>query len=206
MSREDLLNDLEYVKTLAEEGATTPLLGGRFGLMWGVLMTITFFLHWAILIEIIPVHPQNLIFFWMGFMLIGGISSFVLDRMMSRKPGMNSVANRVEGHVWAMFSMMLLTLAIGTLLNILFQGGTSRLFELMVIFAFAGQGMAYGVVAKMSGQKLMQRTSIASLIASIICFSVYGTLTLYLIAAISTVITVIIPSLISMHHEPKNVV
>jgi len=48
MSREDLLNDLEYVKTLAEEGATTPLLGGRFGLMWGVLMTITFFLHWAI--------------------------------------------------------------------------------------------------------------------------------------------------------------
>jgi len=76
----------------------------------------------------------------------------------------------------------------------------------MVIFAFAGQGMAYGVVAKMSGQKLMQRTSIASLIASIICFSVYGTLTLYLIAAISTVITVIIPSLISMHHEPKNVV
>jgi len=206
MSRDELLSDLNYVKTMAEEGAQTPLLGGRIGLMWGVLLSFTFFMQWAILTQTFVLPYKSLVFLWLGFAILGGLGSMIFGRQIDTKPGARSVANRVESYVWVMFAFMMASLFIGILLNQILSDGTPQLFDLMVVFGFAGQGLAYGIVAKMSGLKWIYLASLAGFIAATLCFAVYGQLSIYLIGAIAVIFTVIIPSLISLKNEPKNVV
>lgn len=121
MTREDILNDLTYIKDVAEGGVTAPLVGGRIGLMWGILIAIVFTLQWGILSQTINIVPQKLFFVWLGFAVIGGLGR-------------------------------------------------------------------------------------ANFIVSAICFVAYGGLHIYLIGAVGIVLTVIIPSLITMKAEPSHVV
>lgn len=45
MSHEQLINDLNYATDLAKSGQDAPLVGGPFGLMWGVLLSATLTCH-----------------------------------------------------------------------------------------------------------------------------------------------------------------
>ena len=205
-ARETALADLDYIKTLAEDGANTPLVGGSIGLMWGILLSSTFFIQWGILSRIFDISVQNIAYLWISFSVLGGIGSLLLGRKISTKAGVNSVANRADYHIWVLFSGMMITLFIGILLNIILSGGTVQLFDLMVIVGFAGQGIAYGLTAKMSRIKWIHMAAFSCFVMSAICFSVYGSVNIYLIGAIGTVITVIIPSFITLRSEPKDVV
>jgi len=206
MSREDYLKDIDYIKTLAEEGANTPLLGGSIGLMWGVLLSITFFIQWMILARIVEVPPSNLVFLWLAYAVLGGIGCMILGRKLSEKPGANSVANKVESYVWTGFGMMMITLFFGVILNLVFGGGTANLFDFLVIVGFAAQGFAYSIVARITRLRWIGIAALSNFVFSCICFAAFGQPHIYLIAAIGIVPTVIIPSLITLKGEPKDVV
>lgn len=206
MTRDQVLDDLKYVKTIAEQGAHAPLVGGRIGLMWGVLICLTFFMQWAILSRTLPLAAVSLLYLWIGFATIGGLGTLILGQQTNRKPGAQSVANQVETHVWVMFSGMMATLFVGIVLNQMLSNGSAQLFDLMVIIGFAGQGLAYGVIAKVSQIRWIHLASLASFIASAVSFTAYGQVTIYLIGSIAIIFTVILPSLVSMKDEPKNVI
>jgi len=127
-----------------------------------------------------------------------------MGRKIDQKPGANSVANRVETYVWIMFSGYMVTLFIGAVLNILIQKSTPQIFDYIVISAFAGQGIAYGVVAKLTGLKWVHAASFASFATSALCFAMFGDLNIYLVASIAALVTIIIPSLISLKKETQN--
>jgi hypothetical protein len=75
----------------------------------------------------------------------------------------------------------------------------------MVVVGFAGQGVAYGLIAKMSHIKWIHFAAFTCFTMSAICFSVYGSPNIYLIGAIGSFITVVIPSMITIKNEPKDV-
>jgi len=205
MTKDQILDDLKYAREIAEQGQTTPLLGGPIGLMWGVLLTLIFLGQWAILSETLDWPPKYINYMWLAFAIIGGIGSATLGRKIDQKPGANSVANRVETYVWIMFAGFALTLFIGVMLNILIQGSSTETFDFLVVAAFAGQGLAYGVVAKLTDLKWVHVASFASFTASAICFAMLGNISIYLFASIGAVVTIIVPSLITIKNEPKNV-
>lgn len=199
MSNETLINDLEYASALAKEGENAPLVGGPIGLMWGILLTLTFFIQWGVLSGTFGVSQDKLIYLWLAFAIIGGAGSTILGRRVAQQPGANSTANRVEQYVWIMFSGMMATLFIGAVLNMLLSGGSYKLFDLILIVGFAGQGLAYGVVAKMSKITILHAASFAGFTASALCFAFYGDVTIYLIGAIATLFTIIAPSALLMN-------
>lgn len=199
MSNETLLNDLEYASALAKEGENAPLVGGPIGLMWGILLTLTFFIQWGVLSGTFGVSQDKLIYLWLAFAIIGGAGSTILGRRVAQQPGANSTANRVEQYVWIMFSGMMATLFIGVVLNMLLSGGSYKLFDFILIVGFAGQGLAYGVVAKMSKITILHAASFAGFTASALCFAFYGYVTIYLIGAIATLFTIIAPSALLMN-------
>lgn len=205
MTKEQILADLDYASSIAKDGASTPLLGGPIGLMWGVLLTLIFFGQWAILSETLSLPPRYIGFMWMAFAITGGCGSALLGRRIDQKPGANSVANRVEAYVWIMFSGYMVTLFIGVILNMLLQETTSQTFDFLVITGFAGQGLAYGVVAKLTQLKWIHGASFASFTAAAICFSMLGGVNMYLFASVGAAITIIIPSLMTMKNETENV-
>ena len=107
----------------------------------------------------------------------------------------------METYVWIMFSAMMITLFTGVVLNLLLNGGTAQLFDFIVIAGFAGQGLAYGVVAKLTGHKWIHLASLAGFIASAIAFVAYGQPHIYLIGSIGALLTIVVPSLISLKRE-----
>lgn len=193
-----LLSDLDYASRIAKEGENAPLVGGPIGLLWGVLLTLVFFMQWGVLSGTFGLPEQSLLFVWIAFAVIGGGGSAYIGRKLEEKPGANSVANRVEQYVWIMFSAMLGTLFLGVVLNMVFNEGSYKLFDLIMIVGFAGQGLAYGVVAKMSKMKIMHIASFLGFTASAVCFAFYGQVDVYLIAAIASIFTIIMPSVLYM--------
>ena len=206
MTEDTIIDDINYIKSIAEGGEQTPLIGGRIGLMWGVLIAIVFTVQWAILSQTLNIPAQNLLYVWIAFIVIGSLGCMVLGKNMSSMAGANSVANRADNYVWVMFSAMMMTLFVGIILKMVLSDGTPALFDLMLPVGFAGQGLAYGLVAKLSKFKWLQMVALVNFIVSAICFVAYGDVHIYLIGAVGIVLTVVIPSLITIKNEPKHVI
>ncbi|MFK7865629.1 MAG: hypothetical protein AB8B95_15545 [Pseudohongiellaceae bacterium] len=204
MTNEQILSDLSYASQLAKEGASAPLVGGRIGLMWGCLLSVTLILQWAIMTQAIDLPLQSLLFVWFAFAVIGGTGSAVMGRETEKLDGSQSVSNRVEKHVWLTFCVMMATLFAGVLLDVLLFSGDTTLYNIIVIVAFAGHGFAYGVVGAVSGAKYLFAASIASFITAAICITVYNQDILYLIGGLACLITIVVPSLISLKNEREN--
>ncbi len=197
-NKEDLMADLEYASQMARSGENSPLVGGPIGLMWGLLLSGTFLIQWGVLSGTLGWPQQSLGLLWLAFAIIGGLGCAIMGPKVARKPGAQSVANRVETYVWVMFTGMMATLFIGIMLSMLFGNGDYKLFDLMLIVGFSGQGLAYGVVAKMSKMTLLHIASFLGFMASAVSFMYFGTAEIYLIGSVATVFTIIIPSLLLM--------
>lgn len=204
MTKSEAIKDLEYLKSLAEAGEHTPLVGGPIGLMWGVLLSATFMMQYLIMSQILAWPAFTLGLLWLSFAVIGGVGCFLLGRKAGEKPGANSAANRVESYVWYMFSMMMLSLFIGIILKMALGDGSVTLYDIMVIVGFAGQGAAYGVVALMAKLNWLKLAAIAGFVMSAVSFVAMGETHLYLIAAIGSVFTIILPSLKTLGAERAN--
>jgi len=204
MTKDQIIADLDYASTLAKEGAQTPLLGGRIGLMWGLLLALVFFGQWAILSKTVALPESAIGIMWMAFAVIGGFGSAIMGRQIDAKPGANSVANRVETYVWIMFVGFMITMFVGVILNMLLQKSGPHIFDYMVIAGLAGQGMAYGVVAKLTKLKWVHTASFASFTASAVCFSMLGNVNIYIVGSIAALVTIVVPSLISLKKEGQN--
>lgn len=195
---ETLMADLEEASRIAKSGENMPLVGGPIGLMWGVLLTGVFAIHYMILARILALPEWSFAVLWIGFAVAGGIGSATLGRSVGKKHGAYSTANRVENNIWVMFTAALGSLAFGVLLNILLAGGTHALWTIILIVGFAGQGLAYGVIAKMTGHGWLHYAAFSGFAMAAITMSFYNQDIVYLIAAIGSVFTIIIPSLLSM--------
>jgi len=196
MTKEQMLADLDYASQLAKDGANTPLLGGSIGLMWGILLTLILGYQYLILAQKISSPPETLAIAWIAYGLIGGTGSAILGRRIDRMPGANSVNNRVETFVWIMFVGAIVTTAIGSILNMLLGQGDQTVWNTVLVFAFAGQGMAYGIVAKLAKEKILHLASFASFAFSAVVFMMIHDPVIYLIGSIGAVITIILPNLI----------
>jgi len=195
---EALIADLENASRIARAGEDAPLVGGPIGLMWGVLLTAVFAIHYMILERVLALPDSSVAILWISFAIIGGLGSASLGRKVGKTPGAYSTANRVESYVWMMFTAALASLAVGVLINLTLGNGTHELWTIILIVGFAGQGLAYGVVAKLTGHGWVRFAAIAGFTMAAVTISFYGQNVIYLIAAIGSVVTIIIPSLLSM--------
>jgi len=195
---EMLMADLEEASRIAKQGEEMPLVGGPIGLMWGVLITVVLTAHHLIMSQTIGLPAYSLNFLWVGFALIGGAGSALLGRKLDKKPGAYSTANKVEQYVWVMFSAAMVSMAVGVILNLIVGGGSYQSWSFMLVAGFAGQGLAYGVVAKLTGHGWLHYAAFASFTMAAVTMSFFGHNSIYLIAAIGTFLSVVVPSVLSM--------
>ena len=198
MTREEILSDLQEASRIAKAGEDTPLLGGPIGLMWGVLLTLVFGYQYLVVSGGLNVPQSSLLFAWIAFAVIGGVGSTLLGRRIKNKPGMQSVSNKVESYVWTMYIGGLAAFFVGIILNSTYSGANQIVWNSVLPFAFAAQGMAYGVTAKISGQKIMHIASFSAMSFAAISMMVVTAPTVNLIGSIGSFVTIVIPSLISI--------
>lgn len=196
--KDTLLADLEHASRIARDGAETPLVGGPVGLWWGVLLTVTFTLHYLIYMQIIPISGVWIGWLWFTFGVGGSLVSYLIGKRIEQRPGATSMLNKVEQYAWMMFAFTLLSLAIGVLLNLILNDGTMELWTLILIFGFGGQGLVFGLTAKLTGHGWLHFAALGGFTMAAITMSFYGDPIVYLIAALGTIVTIIIPSILSI--------
>jgi hypothetical protein len=59
MTRDEMLADLAYARTLAEEGRQAPLVGGAYLIFFGVLIALCYLIQWAALTGALPIRQLD---------------------------------------------------------------------------------------------------------------------------------------------------
>lgn len=206
MTKADILNDIDYIKTIAEEGRTAPLIGGRIGIMWGFLLVITLLVHWSALKGIGPIPIKMIGGAWMVFGITGSIGASILGRSLSGKPGATSTNNRVARALWTGTSILLFTYGLSAGIS----AGLGRIgFEIMdtmMPLAFGLYALTTFVISKISADKSQLVPSIIALAFVPISLFLLGTPELYLAAIVAVICTIILPGIFHMRNEPKTLV
>lgn len=205
MTRDQIFDDLNFARNIAEQGINTPLLGGRIGLMWGCLLAPTLLVHGLTLMGYIPLPQTYIGLLWLAFGVLGGLLTFILGRGIENKPGANSAINRVEQATWTATTLMLFGLAIGTSYSVLMMGKPYWLYDVIMAAAFGTYVINYYVLAKLSGMKRLYAPMMIAFILMVIMVVNLGQPFIYVLAAVGVVFTAVIPAYLSLKNEPKNV-
>lgn len=203
MTREELLQDLAYARTLAEEGRQAPLIGGGYLILFGVLLTIAYCTQYAVLAGSLPTYIIG--FTWMSFGVLAGVGCFLLSSRVRQLPGGSSVANQADRSVWNGVAIAIICVVIGCIA----RGITTNDFTAPNAIMAAGFGM-YGIAlyttASMSAEKWLRAFAWIAWLTSIALWYFIDQGWAYLIAAGAAVVVLIVPGAMLIRREPRAVV
>lgn len=206
MTREQMLDDLAYARTLAEEGRHAPLLGGSFLVFWGALNCAAYLGQWGLLGDVLPDGGGiGFAILWAGYGAIAGIGMALLSRRVSDKPGRTAIGVRTERAIWGGvgFAMAVISLAcIGRMFL-----DQDRLAPNNIMGpALALFGVALMTVAAMSGEKWLSGFALAAFAAAALVCLFANEPWAYLLAAAANVIVLVIPGIGLLRREPSAIV
>lgn len=206
MTREEILQDLAYARSLAEEGRHAPLLGGSYFVFWGLLNALTFTAHWAVLTGRLPhLHGAAFPAVWISYGVIAGVGMALLKRRARGKPGQTSIGVRAEGAMWQGAALALMAIVLGSIGRLLTD---SDPMAPNAIFgaAFALYGAALYGTARLSQHTWLKAFAWLSLaVAASLCLFANQSWA-YLNAAAGSLAVLLVPGLMLLRREPSGIV
>lgn len=195
-------DDIRYVRQLAESGAHAPLLGGRFMLWWGALLTCAYVAHHLALRGAIGDGKSIFAMIWLGFSLLGVAGQIVLTRGMRGKAGAGSAGNRASRSVWLAGATAIGSMCAGTAVAAATGAGPAT-FDWIVPVAFA----VYACALIVTGSLGKNRVTVAAGAGAVAMVGLFTALILspdrYLLAAAGVFLTVLVPGLLLLKAEPR---
>lgn len=205
MTREELLQDLAYARTLAEEGRHAPLLGGAYLMFWGLLNTAAFTAHWALITERLPLGAAGFAYVWGGYGLIALLGMTFLRQRTRTKPGLTSIGARAERAVWMGAAAALCAVVFGSIGRMLVDGDPTAPNAIFGA-AFALYGAALIAVSQLSDQGWMRGFGLLSVLAAVGLCLFANQSWAYLIAAVGSLLVLAWPGLMLLKREPSAIV
>jgi hypothetical protein len=201
-----LSSDLAYVRDLAEAGQNAPLLGGRFLVMWGGLVSLAYAGHFLVATGAFGLAPSALWMIWVAMGLVGGIGQFVLGSAMRDKPGGASTGNRVQSVLWSTAGIFLFVYFVGLMARVFFTGEGVEGFYWSVPMVLGLYGIGQFVTGAMTGSSALKFAGIAAFAGVLAATFLTGTEYIWLVGAASAFTAVFIPGLLMMRAEPSETV
>jgi hypothetical protein len=201
-----LADDLDYLRTLAEDGQQAPLLGGRFAVMWGVLVALALATQWLALTGQAPFRPEALIFVWSGMGVLGWLGSAILGRSLRGKPGTGSIGNRAEGAVWPAGGFAIFIYVLAVIAAVYIGKADYKIFNTIMMVAFSIYGICYFTTGGLSGKRSMYIIGAFCFVAAIINGALINQPIVYLVDAGFVVLVTVIPGALQMRAEPSQII
>jgi len=205
MTKTDAHKNLDYLKSLAEQGANTPLLGGRIGLVWTALLVPTLFIHGAAAAGMLNISENSVGMLWMVFGIVGGILSFILSRNLDKKPGSGSIGNKIESLIWPVQALLIFGYAIAAVLAINLNKAPLIIINTIMPFAFALGAVNLILLGRITQQSYLFLAGIVSGLFMLLTMVFITEPSIYFISAIGVFFTGVLPSIIQMRKEPEYV-
>ena len=205
MTKTKVIEDIAYARSIAEQGARTPLLGSSISLMWGLMVIPTLILHGLTLMGKFPLSPQNIGVLWGVYGAIGTFGSIYLGRKIDKQPGAKSQINQVGEVLGIGMGILMATFAITTVFMVVSKGLPGFLYNMIIVFAFSLITLNLAVLARLTGHTYMKIVALCSGAITVITYMLVQSPNIYFFAAFGVIITQIIPSLIGLKKETANV-
>jgi len=206
MTRSELMQDLAYVRTLAEEGRSAPLLGGAHFVAWGLLVAAAWAGHYWVISNYTQAElgmPLGIL--WGGFGVLAGVMSVILQRRMRGKPGLSSGGNRAERAIWEGISLAMFAIALGAILRMaVFKDFDAPNTILPAAVALYGAGMI--ATARFSKEKVLQVSGVAAVVFGLALQVIANEPYVYLLGSAGALVVLVIPGIILLRREPSAVV
>lgn len=200
-------DDLAYVREVAESGASAPLLGGRFLIWWGLLVTAAYLGHYAILKGTGGLNADAIGVMWMGFVVIALAGHFAMVFLFpANKPGASSAGNRASAHVWMASGFVLFSFFAGVTIKSILDGSASPGFNWSIPLVLGVYGISQlvsGLMARSLGLIVAGWGGIAFVGITVIMMH---TPELYLAAAAAAALIVLLPGIMMLREEPSTTV
>ena len=195
-------DDIEYVRQLAESGAHAPLLGGRYMLWWGLLLTTAYLAHHLALRGSIGEGRVVFPIIWGSFSALGIVGHLVLERSMPAKAGAGSAGNRASRTVWIAAAAAIASMVAGSAVAASTGAGPAT-FDWTVPVGFA----VYACALIVTGSLARSQISVAAGAGSVVMVGLFTAIILspdrYLVAAAGVLLTVLLPGLLLLKAEPR---
>ncbi|MEM8546726.1 MAG: hypothetical protein AAGF46_01060 [Pseudomonadota bacterium] len=196
--------DLEYIRRVAESGVTAPLLGGRYLMLWGFVITAGYGLHYALLTGAIAASPQAFGWVWGGVSALGiagNIALGILDRRV--RPGAGSIGNQAQRAVWLAAACGLAAAFAGMIVRAVMGVDGVPNFDWSIPLVFATYAVAQLTVGRIASDSFLSAAGVAALITVVGAIVLIGQPGAYLIAALGTVVAVLLPGVVQVMREPR---
>jgi len=196
------VEDIAYVRHLAESGARAPLLGGRFMAWWGLLVAIAYAAHHFALRGDIGDGRTIFAIIWTSFAAAGLIGQFALARTMPAKSGAGSAGNRASRAAWIAAACAIVSVVTGAAVAAS-NGAGPATFDWSVPVTFSVYACALIVTGSLSANRII----LAAGAGAILMAGLFTALILhpdrYLLAALGAALTVLLPGLLLVRAEPR---
>ena len=202
-----LKDDIAFMRALAQEGRTPPLLGGAVLAGAGVIYSVASLVCWAMAARLIEAPAFWFWGVWVVAMMVQWGVMAALRHYWRRgaKPGALAPANRAFRWAWAGCGYAIITIFLGTLL-------AAQRFHSPLVFAtfptivFAIYGAAWTVSAVMSGGVWMRWVAGGCFVAAIGLAASPSPADTYLAFAACLLLLMAAPGAALMRQEPTEIV
>lgn len=201
-------DDLEYIRDLAESGARAPLLGGRYLVWWGALVTLAYGAHYLMIQRIAGLQPQYIPWMWMGFLVLGLGGFFLLLALSPKsKPGRGSPGNQAEQVVWMFAGFSIFAFFVGATMGQLLPGAGEPISpNASLPMVFAVYAVSLAVTGHLADNGAMKLAGWAALVIVGFATAMQNRPELYLVGAAGAFFTVLLPGIALWRAEPKTTV
>ncbi len=206
----DLASDLAYVRTLAEEGAHAPLVGGRFYVIWGGLMAAASMTAYLTTMDVLPLGVAGMIAPWIVAGVIGWVLSFTIGRRSGAKPGAATLGNKTAAATWFAVGVFI-TLFWAAMMLVHGQYteyGVPRyfLFSLLFPIGFGVYGVAFLATATAARVGWLRYFAILSWAFMSVTMFMLASPHQFLVGAVGMIACAVAPGLMLMRREPADIV
>lgn len=201
-----LADDIAFARSLAEEGAVSPSLSGRFAVMWGVLVTAALLTHWGVMAGHVPLPPEMIGLIWFVMGITGGIGGAVLGAGLKDKAGQSTAGNQAERAAWPVVAVTLFVIAIALMVSVVFRNQPTILFDMLIVMAFGFYAVMTSVSARLFREPRNYWRAGVSLAVATLSAVMIGAPVIYLIAAAGVVVTQVLPGIAALRAEPASIV
>jgi len=206
MTRDEMIADIAYARTLAEEGRHAPLLGGPYLLFWGVVNAIAFGTQFAIIEGALPASGgAAYAVLWMSYGIVAAIGMTLLRMRTRDKPGLTTIGARAERALWSGAGIALIAVVIGSIARMIMTGDQTAPNAILGA-AFALYGAALFGTASLSGETWLRGFGWLSVAVALNCCMFANQSWVYVIAAIGSLLALGVPGVILLKREPSAIV
>jgi hypothetical protein len=207
MSPREIAEDLDYVRTLAEEGRHAPLLGGSFLIFWGLLNATAWGIQWGLVNRLLVADPDwHFAALWMAYGIAAGVGSSILGARVRALPGRSSLGNRVESAAWAGSGIGTGAVVVGAIGHMVLGGGGPTAPDVIMPAAFALYGSALLITSIVSKEKWLGWAAAGSFVLASILGIYLSAPWFYLVGALGALATLLAPGLVLLRKEPSTTV